>query len=171
MPSKALILVDFENEWIDENSDYYIGDVSKLIENTNRLIDFCRRQAYKIIFIAHVEADSDGAFAPGSKNVAIIEGLDKLEGDVVIEKNKISPFYNTSLEDELAGIDSIVVAGILTNLCVRSTVQDAYDRDFDITVVTDCCQALDRQIHDFTLRDLKETREEVQLVRVEEFVQ
>lgn len=168
--SKALILVDMENEWTDKNSDYFVGDISKLIDKINKLIDFCRGQGYKIIFIRHVEKDSDSAFKDNAPNTEIISSLNKQPSDTLITKYKISPFYQTSLETELEGIEDIVVAGILTNLCVRSTVQDAYDRDFNITVIEDCCTAMDKKTHDFTLKDLKETREEIEILKLSEFM-
>lgn len=169
-PAKALILVDFENEWIDKNSDYYLGDISKVLQKTNRLIDFCRKKGYKIIFTTHVEKDSDSAFAPGSNKVKIINELHRQASDVLIVKNKISPFYKTALEQELKSIPTIVIAGLLTNLCVRSLAQDAYDRDFQIAIIKDCCRALDEETHRFTLKDLKATREEIEFFNLEEFL-
>jgi len=170
MTSKALILVDFENEWTDKSSDYFVGDVSDLIKKTNKLIDYCRKNGYKIIFTTHVEKDSDSAFAPNSKNVEIIKELHKQDSDVLITKNKISPFYKTNLEKELKGITEIVICGILTNLCVRSLAQDAYDRDFQITIIKDCCRAFDVETHEFTLKDLKATREEIEFLNLNEFI-
>lgn len=170
MAPKALILVDFENEWMDKKSDYYVGDISNVIGKVNRLIGYCRKNSYKIIFTAHVEKGSESAFAKGSKNVEIISGIDKRNSDVLITKNKISPFYKTNIESELKGIKEIVVCGILTNLCVRSLVQDAYDRDFQITVIKDCCVAFDNKTQEFTFKDLKATREEVKFLDLDEFV-
>ncbi len=167
---KALILVDFENEWIDKDSDYFVGNLSKTIEKVNNLIYFCRNKGYKIIFTTHIEKDSDGAFAENSKNVKIISGIDKKDSDVLIKKYKISPFYKTNLEDELKGINEIIVAGILTNLCVRSLVQDAYDRDFSIIVVKDCCVSLNKKTQDFTFKDLQETREEINFLNLDEII-
>ncbi len=170
MTSKALILVDFEKEWTDRSSDYFIGDVSELIKKTNKLIDFCRKNNYKIIFTTHIEKDSDEAFAKNSENVEIIDEINKQDSDVLIKKNKISPFYKTNLEKELNGITKIVICGILTNLCVRSLAQDAYDRDFKITIIKDCCRAFDEETHEFTLKDLKATREEIEFLNLNDFV-
>jgi nicotinamidase-related amidase len=167
---RALILVDFEREWTDRNSDYFVGDISGVIERTSRLIDFCRKKGYRIIFTRHVEDDPGGAFARGSGNVEIIPGLHRKDSDVLITKSRISPFFRTGLEKELEGTGGIVAAGILTNLCVRSLVQDAYDRDFDITVIKDCCVAFDKKTQEFTFRDLKETREEIEFLDAEEFM-
>lgn len=170
MKQNALILVDFENEWVNKKSPYFVGDISKVITKTNKLIDFCRKNNSKIIFIRHVERNSDIAFAEGSKNVEIIKELQKNESDIVITKHKISSFYKTSLNQQLKRITRIVICGILTNLCVRSLAQDAYDRDFEITIIKDCCVALNQQIHKFTLQDLKATREEIEIVNLNQFI-
>jgi nicotinamidase-related amidase len=164
-----LILVDFENEWADKKSDYFVGDISEVLKKANLLIGYCRRKNYKIIFTTHVEKGSNSAFAKGSKNTEIIKQLDRKRTDRLITKNKISPFYKTSLERDLRGIKEIVIAGILTNLCVRSLAQDAYDRDFRITVIKDCCVAMDRRTQDFTFRDLKATRPEIEFKNLAEF--
>jgi nicotinamidase-related amidase len=167
---KALILVDFEKEWINKNSDCYVGDISDVIEKTNKLIDFCRKNSYKIIFTTHIEKDSEDAFAEGSENVEIIDEMHKKDSDILIVKNKISPFFKTNLDKELKGINEIIVCGILTNLCVRSLVQDAYDRDFEITVIKDCCVAFDKETQEFTFKDLKATREEIKFLNLKELI-
>ena len=170
MSPKALICVDFEKEWTNRNSDYFVGDILQVIERTNKLIDYCRNNSYKIIFTRHVEKDSKDAFIEGSENIEIIDGLHKRGGDALITKNKISPFYKTNLDKALKNINKIVVCGILTNLCVRSLVQDAYDRDFEIKVVKDCCVSFDDETQEFTFKDLKATREEIEFLDLDEFI-
>jgi len=167
---KALILVDFENEWIDRHSDYFVGNISKTIERVNKLIDFCRKDRYKIIFTTHAEKGSKDAFVPNSDSVKIIKAIHKKDSDILITKYKINPFFKTNLEKELNGINDIVVCGILTNLCVRSLIEDAYDMEFNITVIKDCCVARDKKTYDFTFKDLKSFREEINFVNVNQFV-
>ena len=170
MSSKALIIVDFQKEWINEDSNYFVGDISEVIEKTNKLIAFCRKNNYKIIFTMHIEENSNEAFIEGSENVEIIDEINKQDSDILIKKNKISPFFKTSLEQELQGVDEIVVCGILTNLCVRSLIQDAYDRDFEIKVIKDCCVAFDDETQEFTFKDLKATREEIEFLNMDGFI-
>lgn len=165
-----MALVDFENEWVDQDSDYYVGDISKVLKRTSKLIRHCRENNYKIIFTRHVEEGSEGAFSPDSENTEIIPELDRKNSDVLITKKVISPFYQNTLGDELEGIKRIVVAGILTNLCVRKTVEDAYDRGYDITVIKDCCVAFDEETQNFTFKDLENTRPELDFVNSEEFL-
>lgn len=54
---------------------------------------------------------------------------------------------------------------------MRSLVQDAYDRDFDISVIKDCCVAFDEETQEFTFKDLKATREEIQFLNLNEFIE
>ena len=75
------------------------------------------------------------------------------------------------MEKELDGIKQVIVCGILTNLCVRSFIQDAYDREFLITVIQDCCVAHTPEIQDFTFYDLAQTREEIDFTNLQEFVE
>ncbi|MFZ5341297.1 MAG: isochorismatase family protein [Patescibacteria group bacterium] len=59
MTNKALILVDFEKEWTNPDSDYYVGDITNIIKKVNKLISYCRKNDYKIIFTTHIEKNSD----------------------------------------------------------------------------------------------------------------
>ncbi len=167
---RALVLVDLENEWRTPGSDYFVGDLVGIIKRTNKLIEVCRERGFKIIFIRHVEEGSKKVFAENNERTAIIEEINKKDEDTVITKNKISPFYKTNLDKELEGIGEIVVGGILTNLCVRSLIHDAYDREFGIKVIKNCCVARDKETQDFTFKDLKKTREEVEFINLEEFI-
>lgn len=167
---KTLILVDFQNEWINPESDYFVWNISWVIKKVNELINFARKNKYKIIFTQHIEKDSEDFFVEGSNNVEIISDINIQESDLIFRKHKISPFYKTNLDNILKWTEEIIACGILTNLCVRSLVQDAYDRDFNITVIKDCCIAFDKKIQNFTFKDLKETREEVEFCNLKEFL-
>lgn len=171
MKTKALIIVDWEKEWTDAKSDYFVGDLTRATKKINKLISFCRAEGYRIIFVRHVEKDSKDAFAENSKNAEFIDDLDFQTSDSVITKYKISPFFKTNLGAKLKGIKKIVVAGILTNLCVRSTIHDAYDRDFEIVVIKDCCTAFDAKTHNFTIKDIKATRDEIEFLNLKEFIE
>jgi len=171
MVKKALILIDFENEWINEDSEYFVGNITETVNRVNKLIGYCRNENYKIIFIRHVEKDSKKEFVENSNNVEIMNEINKDNSDVLVTKYKISPFYQTNLQEELDEIEEVIVSGILTNLCVRSFIQDAYDRDFVIKVIKDCCVSFDQETQDFTFKDLKDTRDEIEFLNLDEFVQ
>ena len=142
MNNKALVVIDMENEWTEKLSPYYLGDISRIIIKQNKLIDFCRRKGYLIIFTTHIEL-SGNKFSAKTKRVKIIKDMHKEKGDVLIKKHKISPFYKTSLERKLKDIGHVLICCVLTNLCVRSTAQDAYNRDKKATIIDDCCKTFD----------------------------
>ncbi len=161
MTDTALILVDLQIEYSTKQSDYYIGNPEKLIERVNKLIDGVRSKGQKVIFIQHVE--KSGPYFTG-KNAEIWSKLNREFHDPVIVKHQISSFFRTNLEQELHGIKHLIVAGLLTNLCVRMLVEEAYDREFSITLVTDCCVSLTEELQEFTLEDLHITREGIKFV-------
>lgn len=163
---KALILIDFQNEWISSISDYYVGNIDELLLRVNNLIQFCRNNKYKIIFTKHIEKNPENGF--NKEGSQLIKNIDNSKEDCVIEKNHISPFFKTTLDKELKDVDEVFVCGILTNLCVRSFVEGAYDRELKITIIEDCCVAFSEEIHKFTLQDLKTTREEIEIKKLEE---
>src|SRR3989344_672200 len=165
----ALVIVDVQNEYFDKKSDYFCGNET-LIRKINRLIDFCRKNNSKIIFIRHEEQSETGPFAKNSKNSEIISELHKNNSDAIITKHKVSSFYNTNIEKELQGVEKIIVAGILTNLCVRMFVEEAYDRDFKIAVIKDCCVTLNKKIQKYTFDDIALTRPEVEQKNLAEFL-
>lgn len=166
--SRALVLVDLQNEWTDPDSEYYIADLNDFVVRINKLIDFCRKQGFKIIFIRHIE-DSGTAFREKLENIKLIKDVNRKPADSEVVKHRIDSFYKTDLEEQLTGVEKIVVGGILTNLCVRNLIEGAYDRDFSITVIKDCCTTYDEKTQAFTFADLKNTREEIIFTDLKKF--
>jgi ureidoacrylate peracid hydrolase len=95
-----------------------------------------------------------GDFAPGSFGHSLIDSL--APADYSIEKVAYSAFYQTRLEYimKAAGIDNLIVGGIVTNGGVASTLRDAHLRNVDTVMLTDGCAAFDSEVHDATLLSL-----------------
>lgn len=96
-----------------------------------------------------------GDFAPGSFGQDLIEGL--APADIKVEKVAFSAFYMSRLEWVLnrAGIEHLIVGGIVTNGGVASTVRDAHVRDFHVTVLSDGCAAFSPEVHETNIAALK----------------
>ena len=124
---------------------------------------------YKIIFIRHTE--KEWPFAEKNPHSQIIEDLCPQPEDIIINKRKISCFYNTNLEEHLEWIKNIVFAWIPTNLCVRMFAEEAYDREFNLALIEDICQTYNEKLQDFTLDDLNESRPDLDVVRLEQFLE
>lgn len=168
MIDTALVLVDFQEERTDPDSEFYLWNIDPTIQKVNFLIDYCRSREHKIIFTKHNEPGSIKDFWINSK---LITEIKYQEWDIVVTKNKISPFYQTNLEEILEDTKKVIVCGILTNLCVRSFIEDAYDRDFHVIMIKDCCVAQRPEVHNFTIQDLQETRDEIEFLNLEDLVE
>lgn len=96
-----------------------------------------------------------GDFMPGGWGHALVDAL--APADMAVEKVNFSAFYMSRLEWVLAraGVRRLLVAGIVTNGGVASTVRDAHVREFEITVLEDGCAAFDRAVHDIAIAALR----------------
>lgn len=88
-------------------------------------------------------AQQNNLFLRGSTTTEVLEELWK-EGDTIVYKYRVSAFSGSSLETILRsmGVRHLVLCGIATSGIVLSTVREAYDKDFGMTVLSDGC--LDR---------------------------
>jgi nicotinamidase-related amidase len=78
--------------------------------------------------------------------------------DIVIVKKRYSAFFGTDLDQILMSLqpDCLVLAGINTHACIRTTAIDAYQRDWPVILATDCIDSYDREHHRVTLTYLKD---------------
>jgi len=95
-----------------------------------------------------------GDFAPASFGHALVDAL--APADFTIEKVAYSAFYQTRLEYIMraAGIEQLVIGGIVTNGGVASTLRDAHLRNINTVMLSDGCAAFDQSVHDATLTSL-----------------
>lgn len=101
-----------------------------------------------------------GDFAPGSRGQATVDALQPLV-DLSVDKVAYSAFFNTQLDWVLrhAGIDTVVVGGIVTNGGVASTARDAHVREYHTLVLSDGCAAFRPEAHAAALADLSTVAE------------
>lgn len=97
-------------------------------------------------------------FVPGTWGSELVGELIPEESDLVVEKRTYNVFYETDLEQFLRarGIDTLVFSGVTTNVCVETSARDAYVRDFDVLVLSDCTAAFKNEwdLHEASLRTL-----------------
>lgn len=88
-----------------------------------------------------------GDFAPGAWGHALVDEL--APSDLAVEKLGYDAFWNTRLEWVLrkAGVRRLLVAGIITNGGVASTVRGAHVREFEVTLLEDGCAAFSEDVH------------------------
>jgi nicotinamidase-related amidase len=137
---------------IDIQRDYFPGGAMPLVEPeaaadaARRVLDRFRADGLPVVHVKHVWDAPDAPFMrPGTDGVEIHESVAPADGEPVIEKAAPNSFVGTSLEEDLrvAGIDELVVAGMMSSMCVDATVRAAADKGFAVTVVHDACAAPD----------------------------
>lgn len=92
----------------------------------------------------------------GTEGAQILPELERDSREVVVVKKRYSAFFGTQLDSVLAELSPsfLVLAGINTHACVRTTAIDAYQRDFDVIVASDCIASYDPQHHSVTVNYL-----------------
>lgn len=171
LTNTALLIVDLQNDFLHEKGAYARGgqanaDIAALPARLKPLADLVRRRGGFIVSTHFTLVPGRGGeplisphlrvlrpflrkgdFAPGSWGHALVDQL--APSDFQIEKIAYSAFYMTRLEWVLrkAGIETLLVGGIVTNGGVSSTVRDAHVRDIETTVLEDGCAAFDPATH------------------------
>jgi ureidoacrylate peracid hydrolase len=118
----------------------YSGDLADLgTENApNRL------RHLGIFRVGDTIAAPDGSAARilvrGSWGTDIVDELRPEAGDTVLYKTRFSGFYRTELDDVLKrkGVEQLIFTGCTTSVCVESTIRDAFFRDYQCLLMTDC---------------------------------
>jgi len=88
----------------------------------------------------------------------IIEALKPGGGDLVVQKRRDSLFQDTEFELWLRSlrVDTIVFAGIDTSICVESSLRDAFNRGWDVILLSDATASLNDQFYETTIAEVKE---------------
>jgi biuret amidohydrolase len=93
----------------------------------------------------------------GEPGHAIIDGLAPQDGEPVIDKPGKGAFYSTDLDALLRehGVDTLLVCGVTTEVCVNTTVREANDRGYRCVVLADCCGSYFPEFHQAGLAMIK----------------
>ena len=92
----------------------------------------------------------------GTAGAEIVEQLSPTPNEYVIIKSRWSGFFKTNLDLILnrLGVKTVVITGVQTPNCVRTTAFDAISFDFDTIVLKDCSAAMTEEVHDYNLQDM-----------------
>lgn len=165
MPRRALLVIDLLNDFLDQWDEEERGN---LIHRTNQLIDHFRAAELPIIWVRQEFApDLSDAFLEmrrkdiritikGTVGAEISAKLHRQNTDQVIVKKRYSAFFRTPLETilERMNISELTLSGINTHACIRMAAIDAYQRDFEVVIASDCVGTYDKEHGDISLRYL-----------------
>ena len=167
MPRLALIIVDMLNDFFARSAALDLQRI-QLVKATNSLIHAFREHNQPIIWVRQEFApDLHDAFLDMRKNnesitiagtpgCEILSELDHRADDTTIVKKRYSAFYGTDLDQHVGRInpEALVLGGINTHACIRTTAIDAFQRDYEVIIAEDCVASYDQAHHEISIRYL-----------------
>jgi nicotinamidase-related amidase len=174
----ALLLLDLQNEMVDAKGKIgahglaAIVEKARVIEHARRALDAARDAGLDVVHvrlgfrpdyrdclslaprIAALKAN--GAAVLGEWGTEFHPAVAPRNGELVITKQCVNPFFNTGLLSWLLhnGIQRLYLGGVATNLVVESTVRFADDAGFEPIVIRDLCAAPKPDWHEFSLTNI-----------------
>ena len=189
----AIVVVDMQNDFCAENGYIHAtqgADMSgnrSLAERIGRLVKAGRTAGCEIVWVKAIY-DHDLLPAPmlskmlerGNGAVCCASGswgadfyeISPENGEQVVEKRCYSAFHNTQMDDILRrrGIKSLIITGVATNVCVDSTLREAFFHGYYIVMPPDCVGSANMPLHEATIKsvefifgDVPESRKVIQM--------
>jgi len=158
----AVVFIEYQNEFATEGGklhDAVKGTMGDMLDKSAAVAEKARKAGATVMHapIMFKEDASDNPnkalgilagcandklFTEGTWNAEFCGKMIPVDGDVVVQGKKgLDAFPGTDLEETLKakGIETVALAGFLTNCCVESTMRTAYEKGFNVVTLTDCC--------------------------------
>jgi ureidoacrylate peracid hydrolase len=162
----AVIVVDMINEFCKPGGRMVLPGYEKLVTPQLTIISSARMVGAPIIWVhdshrRNMRRDREWLKrTPHSTEdtwaTEIIEDLGAREVDIHVIKRRYSAFFQTDLDLTLKDmqVDQLIIFGVVTNICVRSTVHDAFFNGYEVVVPSDCCAATGPREQESSLYDI-----------------
>lgn len=139
----ALLVIDFQNEYFSGRMP--LPDGERALRNAQRLIDHADQAKMPVFHVQHVTPAGSPIFAEGGDGVRFHRDLQPAPHHVVLKKSSVSVFPTTDLDRRLraAGIETLIIAGLMTHACVAGAARDAVPLGYSVIVVDDACATRD----------------------------
>lgn len=160
----ALLIIDAQKGFMDS-----VFDANRAVEKIAMLAAEARKANIPVIFTQELhrhnlvdfgrELDgSEGVHClEGTAEIEIVERLTLVDGDYLIQKRRYSCFFATDLEILLKGlkVDTLLICGFLTDVCVHYTTVDAHQHDYYVRVITDAVRGSTEDAHHAALKAIQ----------------
>ena len=180
--STALVVVDMQNDFVRVGAPLEVPDARRTIPANQRLLDWFRREGRSVVFTKFVAgpeptlmwnwspviAPPTCCCWPGVKRsygdvdgelecTAVVDELAPRPGEPQIEKYGYGAFHRTPLTDVLRAraVDTVVISGTVTQICVDDTARGAFHEGFQTVVVADAVSSYEPELHRATLRNIE----------------
>jgi len=137
----ALLIIDIQNDYFPEGKMELDGSLEASAA-TARLLSAFRKQSWPIFHVQHINIRPGATFfLPGTDGADIHTSVTPLPDEPVIVKHYPSSFRNTNLLEQLrsAGIGALLICGMMSHMCIDTTVRAAFDLGFTCIVAHDAC--------------------------------
>jgi nicotinamidase-related amidase len=163
----ALLVMDMQSSILSN-----LPDTQELVSHVKEVIKTARNRQIPVIYITvgfrqgMPEISANNKVFSGLKQhmgdvnmkewVTIHPDLSPEEKDIVITKKRFSAFTGSDLEVVLRGLDvqHLVLTGVSTSGVVLSTLREASDKDYRLTVIEDCCKDGDEEVHNVLMNKI-----------------
>jgi len=176
----ALIIVDVQNEFCHPDGEFArrgfdVAPINRIIPNLSALANAAHAHNVPVIYIQNIEEDATDSPAwtarpDGDENISNsricqkgswsveLYGLSPESRDFIFRKFRFSAFFNTVLNTFLRArkIETVIVCGLLTNICVETTVRDACMLDYYVVVPEDACFTWHQTVHEMSLSNIRQ---------------
>jgi nicotinamidase-related amidase len=176
----ALVIVDMQNDFVREGAPMEVPDARVTIPQHQQLIAAFRKAGLPIIYTRFLAGPSRTLlyewspqlepptlacqrgylrhFADVGKTLDcadVIEEIYPQPGDYIIDKYGYGAFHSTNLHDTLRslGVDSLIMTGTVTQICVEETARGAFHHGYRTTVVSDAVSSYIPDLHAATLKN------------------
>ena len=137
----ALLIIDIQNDYFPGGKMELVGSIEAAAATTRLLAAF-RMNAWPVFHLRHINTRPGASFfLAGTTGSEIHDGVAPRPGEPVITKQYPSGFQETDLADQLrdAGIATLLVCGMMTHMCIDTTVREAFRLGYSCIVAHDAC--------------------------------
>ncbi len=143
--NKALLIIDVQN-------DYFEGGKSELhsplnaLANIEQALSLFRLKGLPVIHVQHINTRAGAAFfLPDTDGAMIHKRLTPKDGEYLVVKHVPNSFLNTNLSEILKGnaVSEVIVCGMMSHMCVDTTVRACMDYGLKATLLEDACATKD----------------------------
>jgi len=137
----ALLLIDIQNDYFPDGRMVLEGS-TEASQKAGQALSLFREQGLALIHIQHLSTRPDATFfIAGTDGVQFHANVRPVADEPVIQKHFPNAFRGTPLLEHLKShhIDHVIIAGMMTHMCVDATTRAAFDHGFRCTVLHDAC--------------------------------
>lgn len=141
----ALLIVDLQNDYFPQGM-MPLANVERAAAHAREVLAYFRASGQPVLHVQHVATRAGATFfVPGTAGVEIHASVTPEEGETLIQKHSPNGFHRTALAEKLKArdIDSLVIVGAMSHMCIDATTRAAVDLGFACTVLEDACATRD----------------------------